>query len=236
MRQLIGLGLLLTVGAGVAAVDPGAAVIPRMEYQPLPAGSYDLERIQAAPDALLLDTQGRIARLAQATRGKVTLLTFFYTYCVDPLGCPYAHAVLTQLRERLLGQPRLAAQIRFVSVSFDPTHDTPEQIAAYGAAVGDDPRLEWRFLTARSVPELLPVLDDLGQDVSVQADSQGRPMRTLHHMLKMFLIDREGVVREIYTLAFMQPEVMFNDMVTLVREKPLAGTRAAAATRSRPQM
>jgi len=228
MRNLIGLGLLLTVGTAFAAVDPGAAVIPRMEYQPLPAGSYELERIQAAPDALLLDTQGKIAHLADATRGKVTLLTFFYTYCVDPLGCPYAQAVLGQLRARLLEDPRLAAQTRIVSVSFDPTHDTPPQIAAYGAAVRGDPRLEWRFLTARSVPELLPVLDDLGQDVSVQADSEGRPMRTLHHMLKMFLIDREGVVREIYSLAFMQPGVMFNDIVTLVREQPLDRTRAAA--------
>jgi len=73
-------------------------------------------------------------------------------------------------------------------------------------------------VTARRVPELLPVLDDFGQDVSVDVDESGRATRTLHHMLKMFLIDAHGEVREIYTLAFLQPPVMFNDIKTLALE------------------
>ena len=77
------------------------------------------------------------------------------------------------------------------------------------------PSFEWRFLTAQAVPDLLPVLEDFGQDVSVEVDEKGRPTRTLHHMLKVFLIDPRGTVREIYTLAFIQPEVMFNDIRTL---------------------
>jgi hypothetical protein len=62
------------------------------------------------------------------------------------------------------------------------------------------------------------VLDDFGQDVSVDLDQDGRATRTLHHMLKMFLIDARGEVREIYALAFLQPQVMFNDMKTLALE------------------
>ena len=42
-------------------------------------------------DAALLDSTGRTVRLAALTQDKITLLTFFYTYCVDPLGCPFAH-------------------------------------------------------------------------------------------------------------------------------------------------
>jgi hypothetical protein len=57
-----------------------------------------------------------------------------------------------------------------------------------------------------------------GQDVSIDTDAQGRPTRALHHMLKMFLIDPEGAVREIYSLAFMQPDVIFNDIRTLTLE------------------
>jgi hypothetical protein len=34
----------------------------------------------------------------------------------------------------------------------------------------------------------------------------------------MFLIDARGEVREIYTLAFIQPDVMFNDMKTLAMD------------------
>ena len=39
--------------------------------------------------------------ISALTHGKVTLLTFFYTYCVDPLGCPFAHETLAGLRDRV---------------------------------------------------------------------------------------------------------------------------------------
>jgi len=44
-------------------------------------------------------------------------------------------------------------------------------------------------------------------------------------MLKVFLIDTRGVVREIYSLAYLQPDVMLNDIRTLVMSPPLAHTR-----------
>jgi cytochrome oxidase Cu insertion factor (SCO1/SenC/PrrC family) len=54
--------------------------------------------------------------------------------------------------------------------------------------------------------------------VSVDVDVTGRATRTLHHMLKMFLIDARGEVREVYSLAYLQPQVMFNDIKTLAME------------------
>jgi len=55
--------------------------------------------------------------------------------------------------------------------------------------------------------------------VAVEVDAQGAPARTISHMLKVFLIDRRGVVREIYTTAFLLPDVMLNDIRTLVLEE-----------------
>jgi cytochrome oxidase Cu insertion factor (SCO1/SenC/PrrC family) len=199
-------------------VDPGKETAPRMEFEPPPPGSYQLQHIQPVADAVLLDSSGRLVKLSALTRRKITLLTFFYTYCADPLGCPFAHVTLADLRDRVRGDGSLAGRVRFVSVSLDPTHDTPAAIASYGKEFAIDPQFEWRFLTARRVPELLPVLDDFGQDVSVETDENGRATRTLHHMLKMFLIDGRGEVREIYSLAFLQPQVMFNDIKTLALE------------------
>jgi protein SCO1/2 len=198
--------------------DPGKATAPRMEFMPPPPGSYHLQKIQPIADAVLLDSTGLTVRLSALTQGKITLLTFFYTYCVDPLGCPFAHTTLADLHDRVAGDRALAGRVRFVSVSLDPTHDTPAAIASYGQEFTADPKFEWRFVTARRVPELLPVLDDFGQDVSVDMDEHGRATRTLHHMLKMFLIDAHGEVREIYTLAFLHPQVMFNDIKTLALE------------------
>jgi cytochrome oxidase Cu insertion factor (SCO1/SenC/PrrC family) len=212
--------VLCFAAAGVASgtEDPGKATAPRMEFMPPPPGSYRLQKIQPIADAVLLDSTGLTVRLSALTQGKITLLTFFYTYCVDPLGCPFAHKTLADLRDRVAGDRALAGRVRFVSVSLDPTHDTPAAVASYSRAFTIDPNFEWRFLTARRVPELLPVLDDFGQDVSVDMDEHGRATRTLHHMLKMFLIDGHGEVREIYTLAFLQPQVMFNDIKTLALE------------------
>jgi protein SCO1/2 len=213
-------GAVLSLAAGAAGgtEDPGKAAAPRMEFIAPPAGSYKLQRIQPVSDAVFLDGAGHAVRLSVLTQGKITLLTFFYTYCVDPLGCPFAHTTLANLRDRVTGDRSLAGRVRFVSVSLDPTHDTPAAVANYGRGFSVDPAFEWRFLTARRVPELLPVLDDFGQDVSVDIDEQGRATRALHHMLKMFLIDARGEVREIYTLAFLQPQVMFNDIKTLALE------------------
>src|ERR1700722_16778567 len=81
-------------GAAGAAVDPGKATAPRMEFVPPPPGSYKLHKIQHVTDAALLDSAGRPVRLSALTQRKITLLTFFYTYCVDPLGCPFAHTTL----------------------------------------------------------------------------------------------------------------------------------------------
>jgi protein SCO1 len=210
--------LSLAAGAASGAEDPGKAAAPRMEFIAPPAGSYKLQRIQPVSDAVFLDGAGHAVRLSVLTQGKITLLTFFYTYCVDPLGCPFAHTTLADLRNRVTGDRSLAGRVRFVSVSLDPSHDTPAAVANYGRGFSVDPTFEWRFLTARRVPELLPVLDDFGQDVSVDIDEHGRATRALHHMLKMFLIDARGEVREIYTLAFLQPQVMFNDIKTLALE------------------
>jgi cytochrome oxidase Cu insertion factor (SCO1/SenC/PrrC family) len=79
--------------------------------------------------------------------------------------------------------------------------------------------LRWSFLTTHSVQALLPLLDGLGQDVSVELDGRGRPTRTINHNLKVFLIDRTGTVREIYSPAFLFPEVVLNDIETLVMEE-----------------
>ncbi len=220
---LVTAGLAVCAGAQ-AAVDVGPAAAPRMDFTPLAPGTYRLQSIQPVADATLLDERGRSAKLSALTTGKITLLTFFYSYCVDPLGCPFARETMSMLRDRILADGELARAVRFVGISCDPSTDTPDVIAQYATEFTKRSRFEWRFLTAPAVPALLPVLDDFGQDVSVELDERGRPTRTLHHMLKVFLIDPRGMVREIYTLSFIQPEVMLNDIRTLYLER---GSRLA---------
>src|SRR5262249_15405764 len=150
---------------------PGAAAAPRTEFAAPTPGTYQLQEIQQTPDAQLLDVSGRARHLAEFTHGKITLLTFFYTSCPDPLGCPFGYVILTQLRARVLADASLASAVRFVNVSLDPVNDTPAAIRRYAGLLGSDSRFEWSFLTARSVSYLMPVLDDFGQDASLELDS-----------------------------------------------------------------
>src|SRR5258706_9226039 len=118
-------GVLYASAAALAAVDPGVAVAPRMEFTPPRAGSYVLQKIQLIADATLLDPAGKPTRLSVATTGRITLLTFFYTYCADPLGCPFAYHTLTEVRRGVVEDTRLTQRVRFLSVSLDPTTDRP---------------------------------------------------------------------------------------------------------------
>ena len=193
---------------------------PQQQFIAPPAGSYTLQVIQQAPRGQVLDSDGRVYGFDHFTHGKITLLSFMYTYCTDPIGCPLAFATLHGLRERLLAVPGHAHSVRFVSLSFDPLNDTPEAMRRYAGNLADGASpLRWFFLTTSSVDSLTPIIDELGQSVQVQRDSKGRQSRLYNHMLKIFLFDAQGRVREIYSTAFLQPDVMLNDIRTLLMEQ-----------------
>lgn len=204
------------MAAGDNAPAPGG---PRVDRSRLPpAGSYTLARIQRCPDGEVLGSHGRAQRLHTLLHGRLTVLSFMYTYCRDPVGCPLAYRAMQQTRDALLADAGLAARSQLVSLSFDPSNDTPEQMAIYGRGQVDERRLLWRFLTTASVPRLLPLLNGLGQDVSVETDARGQPTRTLNHLLKLFLIDSRLWVREIYSVATLDPTALVNDLRTLALE------------------
>jgi protein SCO1/2 len=184
-------------------------------------GSYQLQRIMTVPDGPVLDSDGSAHRLSEFTRGKVTLFSFIYTYCTDAKGCPLAYETLHSLKQSIGKDAALRGKVRFVSMSFDPKNDTPETMRLYGGLEMRDTRaVRWHFLTARSGKELAPLLDGFGQDVSVAAEQPpGQRVPVLQHMLKVYLIDSQGKVREIYSTSFLQPAVLLNDIKTVLMER-----------------
>ncbi len=207
---------LLTAAAQAHELGPQA----KLDFTPPPPGSYELNRIMAVPDGVVLDVDGRRRPLAQFTREKITLLSFIYTSCADPKGCPLAYEVFAALKQAIQAKPEWSGKIRFVSLSFDPLRDTPDVMRHYGGShVKDDRGLKWYFLTTPRPKDLVPLLDGFGQDVRVATDGKtGKMHRELSHVLKVFLLDKEGQVREIYTTAFLMPQVVMNDIETLLLE------------------
>jgi protein SCO1 len=204
-----------------ASAANGSELLPRQDFTPNAPGSYRLASIQPAADGWVLERNWMPRRLSSYTKGSITLLSFVYTYCTDPLGCPLAYNTFFELRKRLNADPAMRGKVRLVSVSFDPTHDTPQAMQDYGGANarGTANDVPWRFLTTYSTRFLKPILDDFGQDVEIELDQKGNPTRARTHMLKVFLIDKRSKVREIYSVAFMHPDVIFNDIKTLLIEQ-----------------
>ena len=182
------------------------------------AGTYRLERIMRSPDGIVLESDGSARRLSEFTTGKITLFSFIYTYCTDAKGCPLAYATLHSLKSTIERTPALHGKVRFVSMSFDPEHDTPAAMRSYGGQAARDRRgLAWHFLTTRHGRELVPLLDGFGQDVSVAAPQPpGQRIPVLSHMLKVYLLDASGTVREIYSTSYLHPAVLLEDITTLL--------------------
>ena len=205
---------LLAALVAAPALAHHVELLPPLQFVPPPPGSYPLHRIMAAPEGRVLDVHGRAARLSQYLHDRITLLGFIYTTCADPDGCPLAYRVFDALREAIADTPRLHGQVRFVTLSFDPARDTPEVMRRYAGSrvVESDAGLRWYFLTTRSAKELHPLVEGFGQEVT-------RSGRELSHVLKVFLIDRRGDIREIYSSNFLHPQSVLNDIETLLLDQ-----------------
>ena len=154
-----------------------------------------------------------------AAQAQSPIIPGVYT-CTDAKGCPLAYKVFYDLNREIENTPSMHDKVRFVSLSFDPQHDTPDIMRLYGGSyLKSSKGLPWYFLTTPSFKELRPLLDGFGQDVSVEVNPKDKAIRAFSHVLKIFLIDENGSVREIYTTSYLVPEVVLNDMKTLLMEK-----------------
>jgi protein SCO1/2 len=102
-------------------------------------------------------------------------------------------------------------------MSFDSDHDTPEVLAEYVEAwrSSEPGAPKWLFLTAPDRSALAPVLAAYGQTVSARPDP-GAAGGPLYHIFRAFLIDASGQIRNIYSLDFLDPELVLTDIITLI--------------------
>ncbi len=91
-------------------------------------------------DVPLLDQDGREVRLApDVVGGRIVVVDFIFTTCTTV--CPILSSKLARLQERL--GPRLAEEVRLVSISIDPARDTPARLKAFAARFGAGPGWTW---------------------------------------------------------------------------------------------
>lgn len=121
-------------------------------------------------------------------RGHATVVTFIFTRCPMPEFCPLISAKFKKLQDATAADARLK-DVRLVSVTLDPEHDTPAVLRDYGIAKGAD-FARWRFGTG--TPEQVAAFT---RAFAVHTEQNG-PL--LDHTLATALVDSGGRVVEIW--------------------------------------
>ena len=212
-------GLGLFVMCAFASITYAADRDPDYDYDPPKPGTYSLPVIKPAADGALLDSTGKPTTLREFTHGRITILSFIYTRCAAGRACPYATSVLNQLHQLSFDDQTLAKDLRLVSLSFDPDYDSPQRLADYSEAIREDKPAgcEWHFATAKSPAALAPILAAYDQTIDKRPNPND-PQGPLFHTLRVFLIDRQARIRNIYSSGTLDPRLVLADVKTLLLE------------------
>ena len=219
--------LAFLIGVASLFLFKEAAHSAEYDYEAPEPGTYTLPIIKAAGDGNVLDSTGKALRLREVTHGRVTVMSFIYTRCASATACPYATGMLRKIHDSTAGDGALAKGLRLVSMSFDP-FDTPRRMSDYAALTSNNrDTAPWSFITTRSQADLQPILEAYGQVVDKRKDPN-HPLGPLNHILRVYLIDRDGNIRNIYSNGTLDPRLVLADIRTLLIEASASKQNAPA--------
>lgn len=148
----------------------------------------------AVPDFKLRNQDGRSIHLGQF-KGQALLVTFIYTRCPLPNFCPRVTRNFAEINKEITRNAANYPKTHLLCVSFDPEHDTPERLRAYGATyIGSDAHdafAHWDF----AVPDNAVLLEIAKYfDIGITPGPDG----TINHSLSTTLIGPDGKVVRFY--------------------------------------
>jgi len=193
LRRAIGwaFAVLLALGLAVAIMDTAADTIAfrNAAAAPIVDGTRSMATVHPpvlwpAPEFALVDQSGALLTKA-ALRDRVWIANFIFTRCTSV--CPTLTAKMRALQRKLPN-----ADLRFVSFSVDPEHDTPSALHDYAQAWGKA-EARWSLLRTDAA-SLRAVTDGMRVVAEPSRDAEG----PILHTSSFFLVDRAGRVRGQY--------------------------------------
>jgi protein SCO1 len=165
----------------------------RPDYKP-PVSYHVPTAGDVVPDFKLLNQSGRTIHLDQF-KGKLVLMTFIYTRCQLADFCPRMSHNFADIDKALAADPALYKQTHLISVSFDPTYDTPKVLRSYGGAYTgiytNERFLHWDF--AAPTEKELPAMTQFFNVGVTPGDN-----KSLTHSLSTVLIGKDGKIIDWY--------------------------------------
>lgn len=204
-------GDLITATLEVSSTDSRLLDVVATGTAPLPTNTNEvalaaglLEVGDAVPDAALIDQADRRRSLSEWT-GTTTLVSFTYTTCPLPNFCPLIDRHFAALQRQIAGDGALAGHVRLISISIDPTTDTPAVLAAHAARLEANPDI-WTMLTG-DLKTVDRVAGRYGVGI-VRPDQPGE----IKHNLRTTLVGADGRVRAIYSGNDWTPDTLIDDI------------------------
>ena len=161
-----------------------------------------LQHIKTLPDFSLTERSGKTVRLADL-KGKVWLADFVYTTCPGP--CRTITRNMSELQNAMQQFP----DVRLVSISTDPAHDSPQVLRDYAENFHASSE-KWLFLTG----EKSKVYDLIEHGFLLPIAEQRDAEQPILHSTKIMLVDKNGVIRAFYDGAELTPNSANSDAAT----------------------
>lgn len=175
---------------------------------PLTPQASRLAVIRKAPD-ITLSTQAGDKLTSADLKGHVLLVSFIFTTCNGT--CPATTHRMSQIQEELKSRGQFKdGRVRLLSITLDPARDTPEVLQGYMKLYDADPD-HWSFLTGPP-DQVSAVVKAWGMWAKPAANGQ------LDHPSRIFLVDPQSRIREIYNLNFLKPKWVAQDVELLLNE------------------
>jgi protein SCO1 len=159
------------------------------------------------PDFKLVNQNGKQISL-HSYRGQTLLLTLIYTRCPFPDFCPRVSHEFAEIDRDARADPARYGKTHLLSISFDPAHDTPKVLRAYGfsCAGSKDPGLfrHWEFA---AIPK-----SELPQFANYFALSYQEDGGLITHSLSTAVIAADGKIYKWYHGADWQASDLLQDV------------------------
>jgi protein SCO1 len=156
------------------------------------------------PDVALVDQDGKARHFAE-WRGHAVALTFIFTRCPLPDFCPTLDKSFARLQEQVKADKALAANVRLLTVSFDPEHDTAAVLLKHAARLGADPEM-WAYVTGK-----VAAVDAFGRHFGLSVERKGRD-DGLTHNLRTAVVDPAGRLVRVWRGSDWAPEEMVAEL------------------------
>ncbi len=169
-------------------------------------GRHQLPQLGSVPSFSLTDQNGAPFG-SQQLQGKIWIADFVYTTCPGP--CPMISSRMSETQK-----PLQDTNVKLVSFTVDPEHDTPAVLRSYAERLNAKPG-RWEFLTGDKAA--IARLSRDGFKLAVGEDEKSAPI----HSTRIILVDRSGVIRGYYDATEADAVTrLLADVAHLRREQP----------------